>query len=146
MLRQISRAWKGKPLKHCRILLVDDSPDILLVFGWALEGRGYEVVKASGGAEAIERMTVQDYDLVISDLMMDPVDGLALLKEVKARNPKTKVIIFTAHDDLFASIDARGLGADAYLLKQSGLSEILERISDHLRGSECEPCAAGASS
>lgn len=132
-------------MKHSKILLVDDSPDILRVFGWALEDRGYRVTKASGGAEAIDRLRAPDFDLVICDLMMYPIDGIAVLKEAKARNPKIKVIIFTAHNDPFAVIDPRRVGADDYLPKQSGLSEILKRIGDCLKGSEGKRCNASAS-
>ena len=129
-------------MKHFEVLLVDDSPDILRVFGWALEDRGYQVTKASGGAEAIDRLSAQDFDLVISDLMMYPIDGVVVSKEAKARNPEAKVIIFSAHNDLFASIDALRVGADDYLPKQSGLSEILKRISDCLKRPVGERCVA----
>jgi len=129
-------------LRKSKILLVDDSVDILQVVGWALEDRGYQVTKASGGMEAIERLAVENFDLVISDLMMHPVDGISVLKEAKARLPMARVIIFTAYDDLYASIDARRQGADAYILKRSGLNEIMERIGDCLKRLKCEPCIA----
>jgi DNA-binding response OmpR family regulator len=129
-------------LRKSKILLVDDSVDILQVVGWALEDRGYQVTKASGGMEAIERLAVENFDLVISDLMMHPVDGISVLKEAKARQPMARVIIFTAYDDLYTSIDARRQGADAYILKRSGLNEIMERIGDCLKRMKCEPCIA----
>jgi DNA-binding response OmpR family regulator len=133
---------KRKALKRYEVLLVDDSPDILRVFGWALEDRGYRVTKAAGGAEAIDRLSAQHFDLMISDLMMYPIDGIAVLREAKARNPEIKVIIFTAHNDLLATINARSLGADDYLSKQSGLSEILGRISDCLKRPAAKRCVS----
>jgi DNA-binding response OmpR family regulator len=133
---------KRKALKRYEVLLVDDSPDILRVFGWALKDRGYRVTKAAGGAEAIDRLSAQHFDLMISDLMMYPIDGIAVLKEAKARNPEIKVIIFTAHNDLLATINARPLGADDYLSKQSGLSEILGRISGCLKRPAGKRCVS----
>ena len=101
-------------MKKYNILLVDDDDLILKSLGPALEGRGYEVATSDNGAEAIEMITGSHYDMVITDLVMTPVDGLEVLKKSKEIRPETLVIILTGFGDMGSSIDALRLDADNY--------------------------------
>ncbi len=115
------------------ILLVDDDHLILKSLGPALEGRGYEVATSDNGAEAIEMITGSHYDMVITDLVMTPVDGLEVLKKSKEIRPEILVIILTGFGDMSSSIDALRLDADNYMLKPCEPEELYFRVSNCFR-------------
>ncbi|MCP4574660.1 MAG: response regulator, partial [Deltaproteobacteria bacterium] len=120
-------------MKKYNILLVDDDHLILKSLGPALEGRGYEVATSDNGAEAIEMITGSHYDMVITDLVMMPVDGLEVLKKSKEIRPDILVIILTGFGDMGSSIDALRLDADNYLLKPCEPEELYFRVSNCFR-------------
>ena len=82
-------------MKQEKILLVDDEEIILETVGDDLREAGFNVVKANNGAEGLRQFKASEFDLVISDLMMDEVDGFGVLREVKRISPATPVIIIT---------------------------------------------------
>ena len=120
-------------MKKYNILLVDDDDLILKSLGPALEGRGYEVATSDNGAEAIEMITGSHYDMVITDLVMTPVDGLEVLKKSKEIRPEILVIILTGFGDMGSSIDALRLDADNYMLKPCEPEELYFRVSNCFR-------------
>ena len=111
------------------ILLVDDDPFILKTIGPALESKGYQITTADSGDGAIELIPKKDFDLIITDLVMEPTDGIAVLKNSKRISPKTMVMLLTGFGDMTSSIDALRLGADDYLLKPCEGEEIFFRVS-----------------
>ena len=118
--------------KH-KILLVDDDPLILQTIAPALEGEGYAVTIAANGKEAIEWIERQTFDLILTDLVMDPVDGLGVLKKAKETGSDAVTIIITGFGDLTSAIDALRLDADDYLLKPCEPEEISFRVSSCLK-------------
>jgi YesN/AraC family two-component response regulator len=116
-------------MEKYKILLVDDDPFILQSIASALEEEEYQVSTAANGKEAIELLEVDTFDLVLTDLVMDPVDGIGVLKSAKEKNPDTMVIILTGFGDLISAIDALRLDADDYLLKPCEPEELSFRIS-----------------
>lgn len=78
-----------------KILLVDDEHIILETYSSLLSEKGFSVVTACSGREALEAFCRQPFDLVITDLAMPDGDGFALLEEIKGRSPHTPVIVFT---------------------------------------------------
>lgn len=114
------------------ILLVDDDKFILKSIGNTLEKSGYTVTQADSGLKALELIQKQDFDLVLTDLIMDTVDGIEVLKRTKEINPETIVIILTGFGDLDSAIDAIRLKADDYLLKPCEPAEICFKISSCL--------------
>ena len=120
-------------MKKYNILLVDDDDLILKSLGPALEGRGYEVATSDNGAKAIEMITGSHYDMVITDLVMTPVDGLEVLKKSKEIRPEILVIILTGFGDMGSSIDALRLDADNYMLKPCEPEELYFRVSNCFR-------------
>ena len=80
-----------------RILIVDDEPKLGRVLVEMLEGAGHEVTRAGGGREALVQIGAQPPDVVLTDLRMPDVDGMAVLRETKQRSPGTDVVIMTAH-------------------------------------------------
>lgn len=116
-------------MKAYKILLVDDDLFILQSISSALEQEGYHVATADNGAKAIELIEENNFDLVLTDLVMDPVDGMDVLKKTKEKNPESLVIILTGFGDLISAIEALRLDADDYLLKPCEPEELSFRIS-----------------
>lgn len=110
------------------ILLVDDDLLILQTIGMALENEGYKVTTAESGEAAIDLLKKSHFDLLITDLVMDVVDGIFLLKKAKELIPEIKVIILTAYGSITSTIDALRLGADDFLLKPCEPEEIFFRV------------------
>lgn len=119
-------------MENYEILLVDDDPFILQSIGPALEKDGYTVATAESGEKAIEMISEKDFDLVLTDLVMDPIDGIGVLKKAKEKDPETIIIILTGFGDLISAIEALRLDADDYLLKPCEPEELSFRISSCL--------------
>ena len=113
-------------------MLVDDDQSILKTFSIFLRGLGYIVTPASSGKEAIELLEKGKFDLLITDLVMKPLNGIDVLKKSKEINHDLMVIILTAHGDMKSAIDAVRYGADDYLLKPSEKEEIQLRVANLL--------------
>jgi DNA-binding NtrC family response regulator len=111
------------------ILLVDDDPIITAGTGSDLEEMGYAVTTADCGKKAIELLSESSFDLVITDLVMAPINGMGVLEEAKKLNPETMVIILTGFGDMASAIDALRLDADDYMLKPCDPEEMYFRIS-----------------
>lgn len=116
-------------MRKLRILLVDDDPFILTGIGKDLAGEGYLVSTAENGEKALALITGTEFDLVITDLVMDHVDGIQVLKAAKKKNPETMVLILTGYGDMTSAIDALRLDADDYLLKPCDPDEMKFRVS-----------------
>lgn len=101
-----------------RILLVDDSRMVRAVVRSYLQPRGFVVEEAEDGTSALRKLTESSFDVVVSDLSMPGMDGLALLQEIRKRELGTEVILLTSHDaDMEAAVRALRLGAHDYLTK-----------------------------
>ena len=110
------------------ILLVDDEEIIRKSLVRELKLENFAVTAVADGSEAISVLENEQFDLVITDLMMPGVDGFAVLKAVKLYAPQAGVIIFTGYGDMSTAIDALRLGADDFALKPCGMGELLFRI------------------
>ena len=115
-------------MEKYKILLVDDDPFILEGIGADLESQGFNLTEASSGDQALELLSETNFDLVITDLVMENVDGLLVLKKAKAINPDTMVIILTGYGNMSSAIEALRHEADDYLLKPCESAEMLHRI------------------
>ncbi len=115
-------------MEKYHILLVDDDPFILEGIGSDLESQGFDITEASSGDQALELIAKTKFDLVITDLVMENVDGLQVLTEAKAINPDTMVIILTGYGNMSSAIEALRHEADDYLLKPCESAEMLHRI------------------
>ena len=123
-------------MKTYKILLVDDDLLILQAISSSLEQEGYNVTTAANGEKAIELIKENNFDLILTDLVMEPVDGMGVLKKAKEINPESIVIILTGYGDLISAIEALRLDADDYLLKPCESEEISFRISSCLEKME----------
>jgi DNA-binding NtrC family response regulator len=111
-----------------KILIVDDEPKLGRVLVEMLEGAHHEVARAGGGREAVTRLAVEAFDIVVTDLRMPEVDGMAVLREARRRHPTTDVVIMTAHATTQNAIDAMKEGAVDYLIKPFAMDEFRLRI------------------
>lgn len=107
-----------------RILIVDDDAVCGELLMEGIEQEGVEVVLASDGLEALERLQESDFDILISDLHMPRMDGLSLLKHARERHPHILSIIITGFGSLETAIEAIRLGAYDYVQKPFKVEEI----------------------
>lgn len=108
---------KTQHLTACKVLVVDDDASILGVIAEVLEDEGYAVTTASSGEEAVEFLNENVYALVMSDIRLPGINGVAVLEHVKKVSQRTTVIMITSHASLDTSIDSIKKGAYDYLLK-----------------------------
>jgi YesN/AraC family two-component response regulator len=118
------------------ILLVDDDPFILEGIGADLESQGFKITEASSGDKALDLLEKNNYDIVITDLVMENIDGIQVLKKTKSLQPETMVIILTGYGNIQSAIEALRLEADDYLLKPCESAEILYRVNRCLEKAE----------
>ncbi len=107
-----------------RLLVVDDDAVNLKNLSRFLKRKGYGVVPASGGKEALNKFRGDRFDLVVTDLVMDEVDGLQILSHVKEQVPDSEVIIMTGYASVSTAIEAMKKGAFHYLQKPVQLDEL----------------------
>src|SRR5690606_8995848 len=100
-----------------RILLVDDDASLREVLSFAIEELGHEVSAHAGGESALAEVEVQTPDVIVTDLKMPGIDGLELLRRVRATLPATPVIILTAFGTIEDAVEAMKQGAHHYLTK-----------------------------
>ncbi|HDL89753.1 MAG TPA: sigma-54-dependent Fis family transcriptional regulator, partial [Thermodesulforhabdus norvegica] len=113
-------------------MVVDDDPGMLEVLELMLTSRGYRVVAEADGRRAIERVKSEKFDLAVMDIRMRPVDGLAVLKEVKRFSPDTVVIMISAYANAETAVEAMKAGAYDYLPKPFKVEEFMEIIEEAL--------------
>ncbi len=114
-----------------QILVVDDSASIRQVVSITLRGAGYDVVEASDGKVAISKLNGDKYHLIISDVNMPNMDGIELLKSIKA-NPKykfTPVIMLTTESGQDKVAEGRSAGAKAWMVKPFQPKQMLDAVS-----------------
>lgn len=111
-----------------RILIVDDEPDIRETLIDMLECAGYEAVGAEDGAQALERIEKADCDVVISDLHMPGVDGLALIESLKKDYPYLPVVVVTGFPSLDKAVEVMKSGAADFLTKPFELERLLHVV------------------
>lgn len=99
--------------KPANLLLVDDDPSLLKLLGMRLTSEGFHVTTAESGQEALRLLAREQIDLVISDLRMDEMDGMALFAEIQKHQPGMPVIILTAHGSIPDAVAATQQGCSA---------------------------------
>jgi len=116
-----------------RILVIEDEPRILAFVSRGLEAEGFTVDGAGDGADGLRRAVLEDYDLVVLDLLLPRLDGLAVLRELHQRRPELPVVIVSARADLETKLRGFGLGACDYVSKPFSFDELLARVRAQLR-------------
>src|SRR5262245_41349441 len=106
------------------ILVVDDEEHMLALCESVLRKEGYAVRCTSSGKEALKLLDTNEFDLVISDLMLPDLDGLELLHEVKAQYPSLPYLLLTAYGTVRSAVAAMKEGATDYLTKPVDMDEL----------------------
>lgn len=118
-----------------KILIVEDDAELSNLFSHVLQNEGYESICASNGAEALDILDHEYIDLIVSDIMMPVMDGIAFLREIREAGIETPVLIITAKDS-FQDMQTGFLsGGDDYMVKPVNVNEMLLRVSALLRRS-----------
>lgn len=116
-----------------KILTVDDDPDILKLLGMRLKAAGYQVVEAKSGEEALTQIAVSRPVLVISDLRMPGMDGMALFEAIQQTDPALPVIMLTAHGSIPEAVEATQRGVFGFLTKPFDSKLLLQQVEAALR-------------
>jgi DNA-binding NtrC family response regulator len=124
----MTNSAKNRNPDPIRLLLVDDEKDFVNILSKRIKRRHIEVTKAFSGAEAIQALRGQDFDVAILDLKMEDMDGIEVLKMLKIMDPHLAVIMLTGHGSAEAAEQGLKLGAFDYLTKPCELEELLEKI------------------
>ncbi len=125
-----------------RILLVDDDPGLRQLLSLCLCNAGYQVSVADSGPQALANLTALRPDLVITDLRMDDMDGLALFEHIRDHHPTLPVIILTAYGSIPEAVEATKRGVFSFLTKPFESTTVLEEVDKALSlsgGSEPAP-------
>lgn len=115
------------------ILIVDDDQTMLQRLADHINELGYSFSTADSGKTAMKIVQLKRFDLIITDMFMDSIDGIDILKKAKAKNPGTKVILLAELPDIASARAALKYGADDYMHKNAEIDEIFFRISRCLR-------------
>ncbi|XPE14631.1 two-component system response regulator GlrR [Pantoea agglomerans] len=115
-----------------KLLLVDDDPSLLKLLGMRLRSEGYQVTTAASGPEALRLLQKEKIELVISDLRMDEMDGLALFGEIQKRHTGLPVIILTAHGSIPDAVSATQQGVFSFLTKPVDKDALYKAIDEAL--------------
>nr|WP_181451938.1 two-component system response regulator GlrR [Pantoea agglomerans] len=115
-----------------KLLLVDDDPSLLKLLGMRLRSEGYQVTTAASGPEALRLLHKEKIELVISDLRMDEMDGLALFGEIQKRHTGLPVIILTAHGSIPDAVSATQQGVFSFLTKPVDKDALYKAIDEAL--------------
>ena len=115
-----------------RILVVDDQRNMRTTTALVLSTEGYVVAEAESGEAALSQLLAEQYDVVLTDLKMSTIDGLAVLKGALEIAPSTQVIVMTGHSTVESAVAAMQLGAYDYISKPFKDGELLVRVQKAL--------------
>lgn len=115
------------------VLLVDDEPDFLRTILKRLTKRGIRAAGATNGEEALAVLAQEPRDVVVLDVKMPGMDGLSLLRRIKATWPDTEVIMLTGHASIETAMEGMANGAMDYLMKPADLEDLIYKLEDAVR-------------
>ena len=113
-----------------RILLVDDEEQFVQALSERLTLRGYDVTTSLSGEDALEKLKQYNYEVVILDIAMPGLNGIATLREIKKFKPLTEVIMLTGHATVETAIEGMKIGAADYLVKPCDTEELMAKINN----------------
>jgi DNA-binding NtrC family response regulator len=115
-------------MERLRILIVDDEQDLVSAMAERLSLRGFEVLTATSGSEALRQVAEHDFSVLLIDVKMPGIDGLELTAEIKQKRPSLPVILFTGHSSVADAERGIQEGAFGYLMKPIDLDKLIENI------------------
>ena len=117
-------------MEQMKLMLVDDEERFLTTTQKLLNKKGYDVLTASSGHEALEILEKKIIHVVVLDVKMPGMDGIETLKEIKSRFPLVEVIMLTGHATVESAVDGLKSGATDYLMKPTGLDELIQKAEE----------------
>jgi DNA-binding NtrC family response regulator len=117
-------------MEKMKMMLVDDEERFLDTTKKLLARKGYEVLTATSGLEALEKLMKENVHVVILDVKMPGMDGVATLKAIKSRYPLVEVIMLTGHATVESAMDGLKLGAVDYLMKPADVDELIKKAKE----------------
>lgn len=111
-----------------RVLVVDDEENVRITTAAILEQEGYHVETAGDGREALDKVAVGRFDLVLTDLRMEDMDGSTLLGELHTRYPQVVTVVLTGYASIESSIDALRQGVYDYLVKPCVIDDLKRTV------------------
>jgi len=115
-------------MKDARILLVDDETVFANNMSKLLNRRGYQVTAVNSGDAALQALMNNSFDVMVLDLKMPGMDGIAVLHEMKKLGRFTEVLVLTGHGSIDTALEAIQLGAYDYLTKPCEIAELVSKI------------------
>ncbi|UQR62138.1 response regulator transcription factor [Bradyrhizobium sp. C-145] len=115
-----------------KVLVIDDEPPIRKLLRMGLTTQGYEILEASNGKTALDKLA-EEPALIILDLGLPDIQGHELLRAIRARNEGVPIVVLSSRGDEAGKVQALDLGADDYLTKPFGMDELLARLRAALR-------------
>ena len=112
-----------------RVLVVDDEPNICDLLEELLSRQGYAIETCLNGQEALDKVRSGSYDMVISDLKMPGINGIELIRAVKAESPDTATVLVTGYATVETAVEALRFGADDYVTKPFNIEELRKVVS-----------------
>ncbi len=125
-----------------RVLVVDDDPAVRKSFDRVLTGKGYAVITAENGEEALRKLNEEKYDIVYSDIRMPGMSGLEVAEKIRARRPWTPVVIITGYGTDIAEERAKAAGVSKFLHKPLSPAMIEDSARDVLTAPAASEVAA----
>jgi len=117
-------------MEKMKMLLVDDEERFLSTTKKLLSRKGYDVLTATSGAEALEELRVHNIHVVILDVKMPGMDGLETLKAIKRTYPLVEVIMLTGHGTIDSAVEGLKSGATDYLTKPTDVQDLIEKAKE----------------
>ncbi len=117
-------------MEKMKMMLVDDEERFLSTTQKLLSKKGYDVLTSDNGAEALEKLKAQNIHVVVLDVKMPGMDGIATLREIKKQFPLVEVIMLTGHATVESAVDGLKAGATDYLMKPADIDEIIKKAED----------------
>jgi DNA-binding NtrC family response regulator len=114
-------------MEEMKVMLVDDEERFLLTTSKLLAKMGYDIMVATGGEEALEKLRTHNIHVVVLDVKMPGMDGIETLKAIKRRYPTVEVIMLTGHGTVESAVDGLKSGATDYLTKPADVKELIEK-------------------
>ena len=121
-----------------RVLLIEDDVDVSCYIGKGLKEQGFSVDTASDGKEGLGLASTESYDVMIVDRMLPKLDGLSIIKAIRAADNTTPVIVLSALGEVDDRVAGLKSGGDDYLVKPFAFSELFARIEALIRRSESQ--------
>jgi DNA-binding NtrC family response regulator len=115
-------------MKKARVLIVDDEEAFANNIAKLIAKRGYDIKAVYNGQSALQALDEDDFDVIVLDLKMPGLDGLATLKIIKRKKPSVEVIILTGHGSMESGIDGIEMGAFDFIMKPVRFDELHDKI------------------